>query len=173
VEKAAPGRDLSQHAPALAAQGEAVVCRDEKTAMQARQRVSPPKAAAPAWPVHVADRSKRRGAVQWCWALSVASGVPFARTRTGRKFADCKAFLWELLRSALCGGLTVVHLMLDKGSTHAPKQWGPWMASLNLSLAVTIYGLPTQARWLDQVEMIFSKVQRDVLTPNDFPSTQA
>jgi len=26
---------------------------------------------------------------------------------------------------------------------------------------------------LDQVEIIFSKVQRDVLTPNDFPSTLA
>ena len=34
-------------------------------------------------------------------------------------------------------------------------------------------GLPTHASWLDQVEIIFSKVQRDVLTPNDFPSTLA
>jgi hypothetical protein len=33
--------------------------------------------------------------------------------------------------------------------------------------------LPTHASWLDQVEIIFSKVQRDVLTPNDFPSTLA
>ena len=36
-----------------------------------------------------------------------------------------------------------------------------------------IYWLPTHASWLDQVEIIFSKVQRDVLTPNDFPSTRA
>lgn len=33
-----------------------------------------------------------------------------------------------------------------------------------------IYWLPTNASWLDQVEIIFSKVQRDVLTPNDFSS---
>jgi len=50
---------------------------------------------------------------------------------------------------------------------------GTWIASLALSFAVKIYWLPTHASGLDQVEIIFSKVQRDVLTPNDFPSTLA
>ena len=40
-------------------------------------------------------------------------------------------------------------------------------------LHVRISWLPTHASGLDQVELIFSKVQRDVLTPNDFPSTLA
>ena len=173
VAKAAPVLDLYQHAPALAAQGEAVVCSDEKTSIQARQRVSPTKAAAPDLPVHVADRYKRMGAVQLFCALVVASGVTFARTRTGKKFADFTAFLLEFFRSALCAGLAAVHLILDNGSTHAPKQLGTWIASLDLAFAVKIYWLPTHASWLDQVEIIFSKVQRDVLTPNDFPSTQA
>ena len=56
VAKAAPVRDLDQQAQALAEQGDAGVCRDEKTSMQARQRVSPTKAAAPGLPVHGADR---------------------------------------------------------------------------------------------------------------------
>jgi hypothetical protein len=47
------------------------------------------------------------------------------------------------------------------------------MASLALSCAVRIDWWPTHASWLDQVEIICSKVQRDVLTPNDFPSTLA
>jgi len=173
VAKATPVLDLYQHAQALAEQGEAVVCSDEKTSIQARQRVSPTKAAAPGLPVHVADRYKRMGAVQLFCALVVASGVTFARTRAGKKFTDFKAFLLELFQSALCAGLTVVHLILDNGSTHAPKQLGTWIASLELSFAVKIYWLPTHASWLDQVEIIFSKVQRDVLTPNDFPSTLA
>jgi len=173
VAKAAPVLDLSQQAQALAEQGEAVVCSDEKTSMQARQRVSPTKAAAPGLPVHVADRYKRMGPVQLFCALVVASGVTFARTRGGKKFTDFKAFLLELFQSALCAGLKVVHLILDNGSTHAPKQLGTWIASLELSFAVKIYWLPTHASWLDQVEIIFSKVQRDVLTPNDFPSTLA
>ena len=34
----------------------------------------------------------------------------------------------------------------------------------------TIYWLPKYASWMNQVEIIFSKVQRDLLTPNDFQS---
>src|SRR5262247_1588883 len=173
VAKAGPVLDLYQHAQALAAQGEAVVCSDEKTSIQARQRVSATKAAAPGFPLYVADRYKRMGAVQLFCALMVASGLTFARTRRGKTFTDFKAFLLELFQSALCTGLHVVHLILDNGSTHAPKQLGTWIASLTLSFTVKIYWLPTHASWLDQVEIIFSKVQRDVLTPNDFPSTQA
>lgn len=171
VDKAVPVLDLYQHAQALAAQGEAVVCSDEKTSIQARQRVSATKAAAPGFPLYVADRYKRMGAVQLFCALMVASGLTFARTRRGKTFADFKAFLLELFQSALCTGLHVVHLILDNGSTHAPKQLGTWIASLALSFTVKIYWLPTHASWLDQVEIIFSKVQRDVLTPNDFAST--
>ena len=173
VDRASPVLDLYEHAQALAAQGEAVVCSDEKTSIQARQRVSATQAAAPGYPLHVADRYKRMGAVQLFCALLVASGVTFARTRSGKTFADFKAFLLELFQSARCAGLKVVHLILDNGSTHAPKQLGPWMASLELAFEVRIYWLPTHASWLDQVEIIFSKVQRDVLTPNDFPSTLA
>ena len=173
VAKAAPVLDLYEHAQELAAQGEAVVGSDEKTSLQARQRVSATKAAAPGVPVYVADRYKRMGAVQLFCALVVASGVTFARTRASKKFTDFKAFLLEFFQSALCAGLKVVHLILDNGSTHAPKQLGTWIASLDLSFVVKIYWLPTHASWLDQVEIIFSKVQRDVLTPNDFPSTQA
>ena len=173
VDKATPVLDLYEHVQALAAQGEAVVCSDEQTSIQARQRVSATKAATPGYPLHVADRYKRMGAVQLFCALLVASGLTFARTRSGRKFADFKAFLLEFFQSALCTGLQVVHLMLDNGSTHAPKQLGPWIASLELAFEVRIYWLPTHASWLDQVEIIFSKVQRDLLTPNDFPSTLA
>jgi DDE superfamily endonuclease/Homeodomain-like domain len=173
VAKATPVLDRYAHAQALAAQGEAVVCSDEQTSIQARQRVSAPQAAAPGWPIHVADRYKRRGAVHLVCALMVASGWTFARTRSGTTFAAFKAFLLELFQSALCAGLQVVHLILDNGSTQAPKQLGPWIASLALSFEVRIYWLPTHASWLDQGEIICSKVQRDVLTPNDFPSMLA
>jgi len=173
VDKAVPVLDLSQHAQALAAQGEAVLCSDEKPSSQARQRVRATQAAAPGFPLDVAARSTRRGAVPLVCALMVASGLTCARTRSGTTVADCKAFLLELFQSALCTGLHVVHLILDNGSTHAPKQFGTWIASLELSFTVKIYWLPTHASWLDQVEIIFSKVQRDVLTPYDFPSTLA
>ena len=173
VEKALPVLDLYAQAPALQARGELTVCTDEKTSIQARQRVRATKAAAPDEVVQVADRYKRMGALQLFCALVVASGLTFAQTRTRKKFVDFKAFLLAFFHSALCAGVKVPHLILDNGPTHAPKQLGTWLASLELSFEVRLYWLPKYASWLDQVEIIFSKVQRDVLTPNDFPSTVA
>jgi hypothetical protein len=173
IEKAVPVLDLYAQAPALQAQGELTVCADEKTSIQARQRVSATKAAAPGAVLQVADRYKRMGALQLFCALVVASGLTFAQTRTSKKFVDFKAFLQAFLQSTLCFGVKVVHLILDNGPTHAPKQLGTWLASLELSFEVRLYWLPKYASWLDQVEIIFSKVQRDVLTPNDFPSLLA
>jgi transposase len=173
VEKAVPVLDLYEHAPRLAAHGELTICVDEKTSIQARQRVTSTKAAAPGEVMQVADRYKRMGAVQLFCALAVASGLTFTQTRLTKKFADFKAFLTDLFQSALCTGITVLHLILDNGPTHAPKQLATWLASLELSFEVRVYWLPTYASWLDQVEIIFSKVQRDVLTPSDFASTIA
>lgn len=173
VEKAVPVLDLYEHAPSLQTQGELTVWADEKTSIQARQRVTPTKAAAPGEVGQVADRYKRMGAVQLFCALAVASGLTFAQTRLTKKFADFKAFLGELFQSAWCAGITVLHLILDNGPTHAPKQLATWLTTLELSFEVRLYWLPTYASWLDQVEIIFSKVQRDVLTPSDFASTVA
>jgi transposase len=173
VEKATPVLDLYAQAPALQVQGELIVCADEKTSIQARQRVTPTKAAAPGEVLQVADRYKRMGALQLFCALLVASGQTFVQTRTTKKFVDFKAFLLALFQSTLCAGSKVLHLILDNGPTHAPKQLGPWLASLELSFEVRLYWLPKYASWLDQVEIIFSKVQRDLLTPNDFPSLVA
>ena len=173
VEKATPVLDLYAQAPALQAQGELTVCSDEKTSIQARQRVTPTKVAAPGEVIQVADRYKRMGALQLFCALVVASGLTFAQTRPTKKFVDFQAFLLTFFHSALCAGIKVLHLILDNGPTHAPKQLGPWLASLELAFEVRVYWLPTHASWLDQVEIIFSKVQRDLLTPSDFPSLVA
>jgi DDE superfamily endonuclease len=173
VEKATPVLDLYAHAPALQAHGELTVCTDEKTSIQARQRVTPTTAPAPGAVMQVADRYKRMGALQLFCALVVASGLTFAQTRAGKKFADFQAFLLAFFHSALCTGITALHLILDNGPTHAPKQLGTWLAALELAFEVRVYWLPTHASWLDQVEIIFSKVQRDLLTPSDFPSLVA
>jgi transposase len=173
VERATPVLDLYAQAPTLQAQDELTVCTDEKTSIQARQRVAPTKAAAPGAVLQIADRYKRMGALQLFCALVVASGLTFAQTRTTKKFADFQAFLLAFFHSALCAGIKVLHLILDNGPTHAPKQLGTWLASLELAFEVRVYWLPIHASWLDQVEIIFSKVQRDLLTPSDFPSLVA
>lgn len=136
----------------------------------ARERVDATLPAIKGEVVRVADRYIRRGAVQLFCALMVASGKVFADFAFKKCFVDFQSFLMKLFQSACVVETKVLHLILDNGKTHAPKQLGNWIASLELSFEVRIYWLPTYASWLDQVEIIFSKVQRDVLTPNDFPS---
>lgn len=173
VAKAGPVLDLYENAQVDAQAGVLTVCADEKTSIQARQRVDETLPAMEKHPVRVADRYKRMGALHLFCALAVASGLTFTKTFARKCFAQFKEFLLGLFASALCQGIKVLNLILDNGSTHAPKQIGNWIASLELSFEVRIFWLPKYASWLDQVEIIFSKVQRDVLTPNDFPSTQA
>jgi transposase len=171
--KAAPVLDLYQTAQTDFAQGILTLCADEKPSIQARQRVDETKPAITRHPVRVADRYKRMGAVQLFCALVVASGLTFTRTFARKCFAQFKEFLLGLFASGICKGMKALNLILDNGPTHAPKQLGHWIASLELACEVRIFWLPKYASWLDQVEIVFSKVQRQLLTPNDFPSTQA
>lgn len=168
VEKAGPVLDLYENAGKLAQKKHAVICVDEKTSIQARRPLNETLPAIPGHPVLICDRYERKGALQLFCALMVATGLTFARCFNSKCFSDFKAFLSNLFESAVCKGMKAVNLIMDNGSTHAPKQLGTWIASLKLSFEVRIFWLPTHASWLDQVEIIFSKLQRDLLTPCDF-----
>jgi transposase len=173
VPKAAPVLDLYESAQEDADRGELSVCIDEKTSIQARQRVDKTLPAKAGLALRVADRYKRCGALQLFCALAVATGLTFTRTFARKCFAQMKEFLLAFFTSTLCQGIKVLNLILDNGPTHAPKQMGNWIAGLELRFEVRIFWLPKYASWLDQVEIIFSKLQRDLLKPNDFASTQA
>ena len=41
---------------------------------------------------------------------------------------------------------------------------------MNLPFPVHLHWLPVNASWLDQIEIVFSELQRKALTPNDFES---
>ena len=100
-----------------------VVCVDEKTSIQARERLHPCQPAAPGQPVHVAPRYKRQGALNLFAALSVADGLVYGCCRQTKQFIDFQAFLLEVLvPEAMRRGVRHIYLILDNGSTHAPKQ---------------------------------------------------
>jgi len=123
-------------------------------------------------PNQVASRYERMGALQLFCALMVATGTTFAQCFDTKCFSDFQAFLVSFFAHVQSLGIRVLHIILDNGSTHAPKQLIGWIASLDITLEVHIYWLPKYASWLDQAEIIFSKLQRDLLTPSDFDSKQ-
>jgi transposase len=177
LERARPVLRLYEKARNLLQTGTWVVCTDEKTSIQAREREQPTRPAQPGKPVLVSPRYKRHGARQLFAALSVADGQVYGQCRERKRFVDFCAFLTEeLIPEALRRKVQTLALVLDNGSTHAPKRLEAWLkeyvASLPEKLAVEIYWLPKNASWLDQIEIWFSILQRKLLQPNDFTSVQ-
>ena len=173
VKKGGPVLDVYEKAPQAAKEGEMTCSIDEKTSIQARNPIHASKPAVPGNPVHVAARYERKGALNLFCALIVATGVVLAQCFNRKRFCEFQTFLLNLFALARDKGIKVLNLIVDNGTTHAPKQLAKWISSLNLPFEVHIFWLPKYASWLNQVEIIFSKVQRNVLTPPHFPNKVA
>jgi hypothetical protein len=146
------------------------VCADEKTSIQARQACGRMAPARPGWPMPLPDRSQRQGAVQLFGALLVHTGETVARCFERKRFVEFQSYLRMLLGSVWCRRIRSLHLILDNGSTHAPKRLPAWITSLGLLFPIHLHWLPVHASWLDQIEIVFSELQQKTLTPNDFAS---
>ena len=171
LEKAIPILRLYERAQELASVGHIVVCADEKTSLQARKAVGGTRPVRPGRPALVGDRYERKGAIQLFTGLMVYSGETLARCFDRKRFCEFQTFLQMIFDSLWCKKIRVLHVVLDNGPTHAPKQIKAWVKSLGLPFRVKLHWLPIHASWLDQVEIVFSHVQRYVLTPNDFQDT--
>jgi len=163
---------LYEHAHVLVEQGAIVVCADEKTCIQALRVTGGVIAAHPGTPLRVGARYTRQGILNLFTALLVHKGETLARCFERKRFVDFQGFLQMLLGSLWCQKIRLVHLSLDNGPTHAPKQLKPWLRTLRLPFKVRIHWLPINASWLDQVELVFSTLQRHVLTPRHFENRE-
>ena len=173
LERARPVLRLYGRAKALLKKGFWVVCVDEKTSIQARKRPQTPDPAVPGHPVHVSHRYKRKGALNLFAALSVADGKIYGHCRLRKRFVDFQAFLLAVvIPEGLRRGVHTLALILDNGTTHAPKQLERWLKEQiekhGWELSIQVYWLPKNASWLDQIEIWFSILQRKLLQPNHF-----
>jgi len=168
LKKATVALNLYEKAQSLVEEGEIVVCADEKTCMQARTATGGVDPAAPGKPVRHGARYKRKGILNLFAGLLVHSGETIACCFPRKRFMEFQDFLQMIFRSLWTKQIRVLHLILDNGSTHAPKQIWSWVRSLKLPFKVRIHWLPVNASWLDQVEIVFSPLERKVLTPTHF-----
>jgi hypothetical protein len=177
VERARPVLQLYEKAKELLLNGIWVVCVDEKTSIQAREREQTPKPAAAGRPVYISPRYKRHGALQLFAGLSVPDGAKYAQKAERKRFVDFQAFLTQvIIPEGLRRGVRVIKLVLDNGPTHAPKRLQDWLeAQIQINhwpLEIEVIWLPTNASWLDQIEIWFSILQRKLLTPGNFSSLE-
>lgn len=174
LERARPVLASYAQARPLLEAGTWLVCLDEKTSIQARAAERPPDPARAGHPLRQSPRYQRRGALHLFAGLSVADGQVYGQCALRKRFVDFQAFLRDvILPAARARHVHTLRVILDNGTTHAPKQFEPWLAAEAASgaqpLAIEVCWLPPNASWLDQLELWFSILQRKLLQPNHFP----
>jgi DDE superfamily endonuclease len=151
--------------------GDFVICADEKTQIQARRRDSPTTAPAPGRVQRVEHDYDRGGALCYLAAWDVHRGRLSGRCEPQTGIVPFGRLVEQVMTTEPYARARRVFWIVDNGSSHrghvsAERLQAQWP---NLMLV----HLPFYASWLNQIEIVFSVIQRKVLTPNDFDALQA
>lgn len=143
----------------------AVFCVDEKSAIQALDRRDPVLPLSPGRAERHGFEYYRHGTLSLFAAFNANTGEVFGRTAARHTSADFVAFLTELV--ATQPRRREMHVILDNFSTHKTKQVQAFLAA---HPRVHFHYTPTYSSWLNQVELWFAKIERDVLARGIFTS---
>ncbi len=143
----------------------AIFCVDEKTAIQALDRLDPVLPLSPGRAERHGFEYYRHGTLSLYAALETASGEVLGKTANHHTSAEFVAFLRELVAGVEQG--KEVHIIADNLSAHKTKAVA---AFLEANPRVSIHYTPTYSSWLNQVEIWFSKIQRDIISRGIFSS---
>jgi hypothetical protein len=168
LEKAGPVLDLYERRwqGELLHPGDFVICADEKTQIQARQRDSPTTAPGPGRPQRVEHDYDRGGALCYLAAWDVHRGRLIGRCEQQTGIVPFGRLVEQVMTAEPYARARRVFWIVDNGSSHRGRKSIDRLQNRwpNLILVHT----PVHASWLNQIEIYFSIVQRKVLTPNDF-----
>lgn len=161
--KAADIIGLYLHPP----QHAAVFCVDEKSAIQALDRRDPVLPMSPGRAERHGFEYYRHGTLSLYAALDVRSGKVHGKTaarHTSDQFVD---FLHEVV--GLCKPKQEIHVILDNLSAHKTQKVA---AFLQEHANVKLHFTPTYSSWLNQVEIWFSRIEREVIARGIFSSVR-
>lgn len=144
----------------------AVFCVDEKTAIQALDRTVPVLPLSPGRAERHGFEYIRNGTLSLYAALEVHTGLVEGKTVARHTSEAFIAFLDQVLATQPEG--REIHIICDNLAAHKTKAVKAWLAE---HPEVTIHYTPTYSSWLNQVEIWFSKIQRDLLARGIFSST--
>jgi transposase len=143
----------------------AVFCVDEKTAIQALDRLDPVLPLSPGRAERHGFEYYRHGTLSLYAALEVKTGKVAGKTAERHTSAEFLVFIQDLVNQARWA--TEIHIVLDNLSAHKTKAV---QAFLQENPKVRFHFTPTYSSWLNQVELWFAKIQRDVITRGVFTS---
>jgi hypothetical protein len=146
-----------------------IVSVDAKPSIQARARCRATSPPGRARPVRVEHEYDRAGALALLAAVDVRTGKVFASCPQTTGIAPFRALIGQVMSQEPYASATRVFVIVDNGSGHRGNKAArrPGDAYPNAIMIHT----PVHASWLNQVEIVFSVVQKKVISPNDFAST--
>jgi putative transposase len=141
-----------------------VLSVDEKTSIQALDRLQPLLPLKPHKIERLSHEYKRNGTASLLAALEVHAGTIEATTIERNDSDTFIRFLRRLLGSHPSGEL---HLILDNGSSHVSKKTRAWIEKHK---RIHAHYTPTHASWLNQIEIWFGILTRKIIRRGIFRS---
>ena len=143
----------------------AVFSLDEKTQIQALDRLDPVLPLSPGRLERHGFEYYRHGTLSLYAALNTRTGKVIAQPVTRHSSEEFIAFLGQIMATQPRG--KEIHIVLDNLSAHKARRVEQFLADhKNVHLHFT----PTYSSWLNQVEIWFSKIERDVIARGVFTS---
>jgi transposase len=143
----------------------AVFCVDEKTAIQALDRLVPVLPLSPGRAERHGFEYYRHGTLSLYAALDVKTGKVEGKTTRRHTSADFIGFLSDVVSKTRWA--KEIHIVLDNLSAHKTTAVREF---LEQNPKVRFHFTPTYSSWLNQVEIWFAKIQRDVIDRGIFTS---
>jgi|SRR5580658_3658256 len=143
----------------------AVFCVDEKTAIQALDRLDPVLPLSPGRAERHGFEYFRHGTLSLYAALNTKTGNVLGKTASRHTSGEFVAFLMQIVASQPRG--KEIHVICDNLSAHKTKTV---TAFLETHPHVHLHFTPTYSSWLNQVELWFSKIERDFIARGIFTS---
>ena len=138
---------------------------DEKTAIQALDRKDPVLPLSPGRAERHGFEYVRHGTLSLYAAFNTKTGEVLGKTAPSHTSAEFVAFLTDIVANQRRG--RAIHVIADNLSAHKTKRVDEFLAAHpNVQLHFT----PTYASWLNQVELWFAKIERDVIARGVFTS---
>jgi transposase len=143
-----------------------VFCVDEKTAIQALDRRDPVLPLSPGRAERHGFEYIRNGTLSLYGALDTATGKVLGKPAPRHTSQEFVAFLRELVAHQPAG--QEIHIILDNLSAHKTQHVRDFLRE---HPQVHFHFTPTYSSWLNQIELWFSKIERDLIHRGIFTST--
>ena len=143
----------------------AVFSVDEKSSVQALDRLDPVLPMSPGRAERHGFEYYRHGTLSLYAALDTKTGAVIGKTAQRHTSQEFVAFLSDIVASQPRG--QEIHIIVDNFSAHKTKLVKQFLES---HPKVKLHYTPTYSSWLNQVELWFAKIERDVIARGIFTS---